>query len=79
MSTTGKQFSWDAMERIAWTGLELVAGLAVTEVTPLEVWWAVPIGAALAGLKALAAKKLGHKGTASTLSARKDPAGIAGV
>lgn len=69
------RFNLDAIERISWTALELVSGLLVTEVTPLDTWWALPIGTGLALLKALAAKHIGQKGTASTLPASADPAG----
>lgn len=68
------RFKWDALERVAWSALEFTTGLLVVHVTPLDAWWAVPIGVALAALKAFAAKKLGAVGTASTLPADKDPA-----
>lgn len=71
------RFKWDALERIAWTAVEGAAGLVIVAVTPLTTWWALPISVALAALKAFAAKRLGHTGTASTLPSSKDPAAVA--
>lgn len=70
-----KRFGWDMLERFSWTVVEFAAGLGVTELADLDVWWAAPIGVGLGLLKAFAAKNLGEKGTAATLPAAKDPAG----
>lgn len=73
-----RRFKADALERIGWTAVEAAAAVAITEVTPLDTWWALLLAPALAGLKSLAAKNLGMPNTASTLPAGKDPAAAAG-
>ena len=69
-----RRFKWDAAERIGWTAVEAAAAVAITEVTPLNTWWALLLAPLLAGLKSLAGKNLGMPGTASTLPAGADPA-----
>lgn len=66
---SGVSGAWlrDAGERVGFTALEAGAGVAVVLVTPLATWWAAPIAAALAGVKAWAAKRVGEKGTAALL------------
>lgn len=71
-----QRFPWDALERVGWTAVESAAGLLIVAVTPLTTWWALPIGLAVAAVKAFAAKQLGQPGTASTLPASKDPAAV---
>lgn len=69
------RFKWDTLERMFWNAILFTVSLGITEVTPIDEWWAVPIGVGLGLLKALAAKRTGHPGTASTLPATSDPAG----
>lgn len=69
------RFRWDAFERSFWTAVEFGVGLGIADLADLHVWWAAPIGVGLAALKAFAAKQLGQKNTASSLSASADPAG----
>jgi hypothetical protein len=71
------RFPWDALERAVWSGIEFTTGLVIVAVTPLDTWWALPIGVGLAALKAFAAKRIGQRGTASTLPASMDPAATA--
>ncbi|MFE2934945.1 hypothetical protein [Streptomyces sp. NPDC059278] len=54
------RFKWDILERTFWNITLFTVSLGITEVTPLDKWWAAPIG---------------HPGTASTLPATSDPAG----
>ncbi len=69
------RYASDVAERVLWTTVQFVAGLLITETTPLQTWWAAPIGVGLALVKAFAAKNIGQKNTASTLSQGADPAG----
>lgn len=75
---SSRRFNADMLERILWTTLQFGVGLGITETSSLDTWWAAPIGIGLAALKALAAKKLGQKNTASTLPVTSDPAGTPG-
>jgi len=68
------RFKWDALERIVWSTVEFTAGAVIVAVTPLDVWWALPIAIALVTIKTFAAKRVGQPGTASTLPAAADPA-----
>ncbi|MEU6376826.1 hypothetical protein [Streptomyces sp. NPDC046909] len=68
------KFLLDLGERAGWTGAEAALGLAVVELGELPVWWAAPVALVAASAKAWVARRLGRKGTASTLPARKDPA-----
>lgn len=70
-----RRYTADTAERLLWTTLQFGVGLGIAEVAELDAWWAAPIGVGLAFLKALAAKHLGQRNTASTLSAASDPAG----
>ncbi|WP_435209536.1 hypothetical protein [Streptomyces sp. bgisy034] len=67
-------FLLDLSERAGWTGAEAVLGLVVVELGDLPVWWAAPAALVAAAAKSWVAKRLGRKGTASTLPASKDPA-----
>lgn len=75
----GQRFKWDAAERVGWTAVEAAAAVAITEVSPLDTWWALLLAPLLAGVKSLAGKYLGAAGTASTLPAGADPAGPAAL
>lgn len=68
------KFLLDLTERAGWTGAEAALGLAVVELGELPVWWAAPTALVAAAAKSWVAKRLGRKGTASTLPASKDPA-----
>ncbi|MFF9215640.1 hypothetical protein [Streptomyces viridosporus] len=68
------RFLADLGERAGWTGAEAALGLVVVELGDLPVWWAAPVALAAAAAKAWVAKRLGHRGTASTLPASNDPA-----
>ena len=67
-------FLLDLGERAGWTGAEAALGLVVVELGDLPVWWAAPIALAAASAKGWVAKRVGRKGTASTLPASTDPA-----
>lgn len=56
----------DAGERVAWTAVEAGAGVAIVLVTPLQTWWAAPIAVAFAGVKSLAARRIGSEDSAAT-------------
>lgn len=62
----------DAAERVGYTALESAAGVAITMVTPLSVWWAAPIAMGLAAVKAYAAK---HRGDPDSAAMSKQGAG----
>lgn len=64
----------DLGERAGWTGAQASLGLVAAELADLPVWWAAPIALVAAAAKAWVAKRVGRKGTASTLPASKDPA-----
>lgn len=64
----------DLGERAGWTGAEAALGLVAVEAGGLSVWWAAPVALAAAVAKGWVAKRLGRKGTASTLPASADPA-----
>ncbi|MFJ2707862.1 hypothetical protein ACIO3R_32380 [Streptomyces sp. NPDC087428] len=69
-----KQLLLDSAERAGWTGVQAALGVAITDLANIPVWWAAPIGLALAAAKGWAAGHLGRAGTASTLPAAADPA-----
>ncbi|MEU1494279.1 hypothetical protein ABZ456_29005 [Streptomyces sp. NPDC005776] len=69
-----KQLLLDLGERAGWTGAQAALGVAITDLADIPVWWAAPIGLALAAAKGWVAGRLGRKGTASTLPAGSDPA-----
>ncbi|MFI6862652.1 hypothetical protein ACIBKZ_22615 [Streptomyces sp. NPDC050421] len=69
-----KQLLLDGAERAGWTGAQAALGVAITDLADIPVWWAAPIGLALAAAKSWVAGRLGRKGTASTLPAAADPA-----
>lgn len=58
----------DAGERVGFTGVEAVAAVAIVELASLQTWWAAPLTAVFAGVKAYAAK---HKGSPDTAAFRK--------
>jgi hypothetical protein len=59
-------FAKDAVERVLWTAVEAGAAIGIVEVADIPPWISVPIATGLAAVKALAAKHLASKGTAST-------------
>lgn len=60
-----RRFWFDLGERVFWTGVQVgVAGVSV-EVFDLPGWAVGPVAVALAGLKALAARKVGDRDSAS--------------
>lgn len=67
----------DLAERSAWTGAQAALGLVVVELADVPVWWAAPVALVLASAKSWVARRLGRKGTASTLPASADPASLA--
>jgi hypothetical protein len=67
-------FQRDALERIIWTFIQALAGVYATEVTGLDPLWAVPIAAALASIKTVAARAIGDRDSAATLPAYVDEA-----
>lgn len=74
-----KQLLLDMGERAGWTGAQAALGVAITDLADIPVWWAAPIGLALAAAKGWIAGRLGRKGTASTLPATADPASTRAV
>lgn len=72
-----KQLLLDSAERAGWTGAQAALGVAIADLANIPVWWAAPIGLALAAAKGWVAGRLGRKGTASTLPASADPASLA--
>jgi hypothetical protein len=64
----------DTLERAGWTGVQAALGLLAVELADISVWWAAPIGLAIAAAKGWIAGHLGRPGTASTLPASADPA-----
>lgn len=68
------RLKFDVFERAGWTGAQAALAVLATELADLPVWWAVPLGVALATAKGWVAARVGRKGTASTLPASKDPA-----
>lgn len=65
----------DVAERSGWTGAQAALGILITELADIDLWWAAPIGLVLASAKGwIAGRLVGQAGTASTLSARTDPA-----
>ncbi|MDG9706544.1 hypothetical protein, partial [Streptomyces sp. DH37] len=69
----------DVAERAGWTGAEAALGVLATELADISLWWAAPIGLAIAAAKGWVAGRLGRMGTASTLPASADPAGQPGL
>lgn len=61
------KFSTDAIERTAWTAAQAGLAAVTVEQLGLPLWAAAPVGAALAALKALVARKVGDPDSASTL------------
>lgn len=60
-------FTRDWFERVAWTVVQVVAGVLVTEVAGIDVWWAGVVAAGLAAVKGFAARKIGDPDSAATL------------
>lgn len=67
-------FVLDLAERAGWTGAEAALGVIAVEASGLSAWWAAPVALIAAAAKAWAARRVGRKGTASTLPAAVDPA-----
>lgn len=70
----GSKLIWDALERSGWTGVQAALALLLVDVAEIDVWWAAPIGLALAAAKSWVAGRIGRRGTGSTLPESKDPA-----
>lgn len=61
------KFSKDWLERVLWTLVQAVLGVAVVAVADLDYVWVPIVAAALAGLKGVVAKKVGDPQSAATL------------
>lgn len=65
---------WDLLERSGWTGVQASLALLIVDVAEIDVWWAAPVGLALAAAKSWVGGHVGRRGTGSTLPESKDPA-----
>ena len=61
------RFPKDLLERAFWTGAEAAVALVTVNQLDLDNWLIVPIGIALAALKALIARRVGKTDSASTI------------
>ncbi|MEV3855039.1 hypothetical protein AB0J38_12020 [Streptomyces sp. NPDC050095] len=68
------KLKFDVLERAGWTGAQAALAILIAEIANVSVWWAAPVGLALAAAKGWIAGRLGRNGTASTLPESKDPA-----
>jgi len=58
----------DLLERVLWTAVQAAAGAVAVYVTGLPYGWAAVAAAALSAGKGFAARKLGDRDSASTIS-----------
>lgn len=64
-----RKFALDALERLAWTGAEAAIAQAAVVARDLPPAWVVPIGMAIAAIKAIVARHVGNPDSAATLKA----------
>lgn len=53
--------STNVVERAAWTGLQIVVALAITELGSVSVWWAAPLALLLSAVKTNVVDRLAEK------------------
>ena len=61
------RFPKDLLERAFWTGAEAAGALITVDQLDLDDWLIIPVGVALAALKALIARRVGKTDSASTI------------
>lgn len=53
--------SVNVLERAAWTGLQAVIALGITELGNVSVWWAAPLALVLSAVKTNVVDRLAQK------------------
>lgn len=68
-------YTWDAIERIVWTLIEVSAGAVLDVLTTGDVTWrAIGYAVLIAVLKVIVARNVGDKDSAATLPSPPDHA-----